>query len=56
MYWGAVSLRLAVSADLLHWQRVRDAAGQDVSVLTARSEQYRLYYGTADSKIAAAYC
>ena len=41
MYWGAITLRLAVSSDLLHWTRVRDAAGEDIRVLEPRDEQYR---------------
>lgn len=40
MYWGAVTLRLAVSDDLLHWKRLQDATGEDVRVLEARSEAY----------------
>ena len=41
MYWGAITLRLATSPDLLHWRRVQDAAGEDIRVLKPRSEQYR---------------
>ena len=41
MYWGAITLRLAVSTDLLHWERVQDTVGEDIRVLTARSEAYR---------------
>ena len=41
MYWGAITLRIAVSSDLLHWERVQDAAGEDIRVLEPRSERYR---------------
>ena len=41
MYWGAITLRLAVSSDLRHWERVPDAMGEDLRVLEPRSEQYR---------------
>ena len=40
MYWGARTLRVAVSSDLLHWERVLDTTGQDVRVLEPRSERY----------------
>ena len=41
LYWGAITLRLAVSTDLLHWERVQDASGKDLRVLEPRSEDYR---------------
>ncbi len=41
MYWGVGTLRLAVSNDLITWERVKDESGSDLVVLGPRpSTQY----------------
>src|SRR5580765_1618651 len=42
MYWGEIEVRLASSADLIHWVPVEDAAGRPLVLLKARA-------GMADS-------
>lgn len=36
MYWGEETIRLATSADLIHWQPVEDESGKPVAVLSPR--------------------
>ena len=36
MYWGEVTIRLATSTDLIHWQPVEDKNGDPVVLLSAR--------------------
>ena len=36
MYWGEIEVRLATSADLVHWTPVEDASGKPVVLLRAR--------------------
>ena len=40
MYWGEGSIRLATSADLIHWTPVEDSGGSPVAVLTRRSGRF----------------
>ena len=42
MYWGVGTLRLATSDNLIHWERVQDADGNDMEVLKPRrSEEFK---------------
>jgi predicted GH43/DUF377 family glycosyl hydrolase len=40
MYWGEKEIRLATSADLIHWTPVEDAQGKTVVVLAQRSGHF----------------
>jgi predicted GH43/DUF377 family glycosyl hydrolase len=40
MYWGEKQIRLATSADLIHWTPVEDAHGQTVVLLARRSGHF----------------
>jgi len=40
MYWGEVNVRLARSADLIHWEPVEDGEGRAVKVLARREGRF----------------
>lgn len=40
MYWGEGTVRLATSADLIHWTPVEDASGAPVAVLAKRAGRF----------------
>ena len=40
MYWGEGTIRLATSADLIHWTPVEDSNGEPLAVLSKRSGRF----------------
>jgi predicted GH43/DUF377 family glycosyl hydrolase len=40
MYWGEGAIRLATSADLIHWTPVEDASGNPIELLRPRVEHF----------------
>ena len=40
MYWGEGSIRLATSADLIHWTPVEDAQGDPIELLRPRAGHF----------------